>query len=258
MCKAFSCLVHKNKKVYWKFAVDNHHTLVEKCKWRDNTNDPARMRFARIEIVPKNKNYLFPDEWMLQVDERIKPYWFSPAHEEVCFDAHKLWLKELNKYLIKKPIIHPLKDIKPPKQITKEIVKLLKNWNSVRDSVRDSVGDSIGDSVGDSVGDFVLDYVWDFVWDSVEDFVWDSVGDSIGDSVGDSVMGYIGSFFKLEKWKYIKHKNDEYPFASVVRLWEIGLIPSFDGTIWRLHGGKKAKILFEISKKDLKRYGDNK
>ena len=222
MCKAFSCLVHKNKKVYWKFAVDNHHTLVEKCKWRDNTNDPARMRFARIEIVPKNKNYLFPDEWMLQVDERIKPYWFSPAHEEVCFDAHKLWLKELNKYLIKKPIIHPLKDIKPPKQITKEIVKLLKNWNSVRDSVRDSVGDSIGDSVGDSV------------------------------------MGYIGSFFKLEKWKYIKHKNDEYPFASVVRLWEIGLIPSFDGTIWRLHGGKKAKILFEISKKDLKRYGDNK
>ena len=233
MCRAFSCLVHKNKKVYWKFAVDNHHNLVEKCKWRDNTDDPARMRFARIEIVPNNKNYLFPDEWMLRVDERIKPYWFSPAHEEVCLNAHKLWLKELNKYLIKKPIVHPFKDIKPPKKITKKMIKLLKNWDSVRDSVWDSVGDS--------------------VWNSV----WDSVRDSVRDSVWNSVWGYTGSFFKLKKWKYIKHKENEYPFAPIVRLWEIGLVPSFDGTIWRLHGGKKAKILFEISKTDLKKYGES-
>ena len=83
---------------------------------------------------------------------------------------------------------------------------------------------------------------------------WDSVGGSVRDSVGDSVWGYTGSFFKIQKWKYIQHKKGAYPYQSVVKLWMLGLVPSFDGEIWRLHGGHNAKILFEISKKDLKKY----
>jgi hypothetical protein len=29
-------------------------------------------------------------------------------------------------------------------------------------------------------------------------------------------------------------------------------VPSFDGKIWRLHAGKDAKIVYEISKEELK------
>ncbi len=118
-----------------------------------------------------------------------------------------------------KPIIHPFK-IKNRKKIFKKDLQLLKEWASVRASVWDSVGASVRASVGDSV--------------------WASVGDSVRDSVWASVSSY----FNLEKWEYIKHKKGINPFHSGIDLWNRGLVPSFDGKIWKLHGGKKGKILW--------------
>ena len=120
--------------------------------------------------------------------------------------------------LLIKPIVHPF-EIESPK-ITKEHLKLLKNWASVRDSVG-----SVRDSVWYSVGS-----VRDSVWYSVRDLVW-----SVWYSVWDSVWAYTGSFFTLPRWHYIKHKKGQYPFQSCVDLWEQGIVPSYDGKIWRLH-----------------------
>jgi len=271
MCKAFSCIINKNKRVVWKLNKQNHHELVEMAKWKDNTDDPSRMNFARVEITPKNKDYLNPDKWIFKIDERIVPEWFSPAHKDACWSAFKLYEKQFYKVVQKgKVIVHPFKDIKIVRKVTIKQKLTLKRWDSVRDSVRYSVKDSVGDSVGDSVKDSVWDSVkdsvwdsvkdsvWDSVWDSVKDSVWDSVKDSVWDSVKDSVWdsvkGYIGSFFKLEKWQHLKHKKGEYPFQSVVDLWNQGLVPSFDGENWRLHSGKKAKVVFKISQKELRKY----
>ena len=73
---------------------------------------------------------------------------------------------------------------------------------------------------------------------------WDSVGDSVWDSVWDSVGAYFSSFFKI---KY------RYSFKSCIKLWEKGFVPSFDGKTWRLHTGEKAKIVFKITEKKLKK-----
>ena len=70
---------------------------------------------------------------------------------------------------------------------------------------------------------------------------WASVWDSVRVSVG----AYIGSMFPIKEWKYIKHKRGEYPYQPVVDLWKRGLVPSFDGTTWRLHSGEKAEIMWE-------------
>ena len=102
--------------------------------------------------------------------------------------------------------------------------------------------------------------VWDSVWDSVRASVWASVGDSVRASVRASVWAsvwasvgtYAGSFFKLEKWKGIEHEKGVYPFQSGVTLWEMGLVPSFDGTTWRLHAGPRAKVVFEIGVDELR------
>ena len=75
--------------------------------------------------------------------------------------------------------------------------------------------------------------------------VWDSVWDSVWASVWDSVWGYVSSFFLLEAWKGVKHEKGENPFQSCIDLWEAGIVPSFDGKIWRLHAGKNAKIVWE-------------
>ena len=271
MCKAFSCLVAIDKKVTWKMAVDSHTELAEIAGYKDCTSDPNAMEFARVEITPDNNNYLAPDHWTLRVDEVIRPTWFSGKHEESCFDAHKKWLRQLDKIIVHKEIVHPFK-VNPPKKITNQHIALLKQWASVGDSVGDSVGGSVRASVGDSVRASVRASVWDSVWasvrasvrdsvwasvwDSVRASVWDSVRGSVrasvGASVGDSVRAYIGSFFSIPQWKYIKHPKGEYPFAPCVKLWEMGLVPSFDGTTWRLHGREKAEVLYEIPAEELR------
>jgi len=74
---------------------------------------------------------------------------------------------------------------------------------------------------------------------------WDSVGDSVGASVG-------SLFPNIKVWKYCK-QSDKYPYQPCVDLWQHGLIPSFDGKVWRLHSGKNADIVFEISKEELQK-----
>ena len=237
MCKAFSMLMDNKNRIYWKAGIDGHEKLFELFKLKEDGKDTEDMKIARIEISPKNSDYLNPNEWILKIDENIRPRWFLYKQEQLCFNEFKIWKRavysKINLKEVRKPI-NPFK-IKPHK-IDDSVIRLLKEWNSVRDSVWNSVRDSVWNSVGDSV--------------------WNSVGDSVWDSVGDSVRDYIGSLFKLKRseWKYTeKIKTKDYPFESCVKLWKFGLVASFDGKIWRLHGHKKAKILFEISKEELRK-----
>jgi hypothetical protein len=126
--------------------------------------------------------------------------------------------------LIIKPIINPLK--LGTAEVTEADIELLNQWDSVWTSVWTSARDSVWDSVGDSVGDSV----WDSVWDSVGDLVWDSIGDSVGDSIG----AYYATFFAID------YKID---LSSAQKLWERGIVPSFDGKVWRLHGAD-GKIIY--------------
>ena len=276
MCKAFSCLVTRGNKVYWKAGLDSHEDL-RQLFYGDGENlgenkdgnlcdkmEPPLQTFARIEIVPPNGDYLDVDfgKWVLKIDEKIKPTFFTEKHEDLCREAFIEWTKAAYTFNVeeaKKPI-NPFK-IVPPEKITEEHIALLKKWASVRDSVRVSVWASVGDSVRASVGDSVWGSVRDSVrvsvWASVGDSVWDSVWDSVRDSVGDSVRGsvwasvwaYIGSLFSIKTWKHINYENPlftkgKYPFQPLVDLWKVGLVPSFDGKIWRLHGGKNGKVLW--------------
>lgn len=77
-------------------------------------------------------------------------------------------------------------------------------------------------------------------WASVRGSVWASVGDSVGDSVWDSVCAYTGWIFApvIPKWRV------EYPYQSAVDLWRRGLVPSYDGRVWRLHAGPSTQIVY--------------
>ena len=249
MCKAFSGIIDQVGKVTWKLGVDSHSDLARFGGYKDEVLG----EFAKFEITPKNNDYLNPDEWVYRVDESPVPKWCGAHEKELALAAHKKWLKQLNKFLVRKPIVHPF-EVAPPTELKRKHTLLLKKWDSVRDSVGDSVGGSVWVSVGGSVWVSVGDSVWDSVGDSVRDSVGDSVGDSVWDSVRDSVWAYTGSFFRIPVWKYVKHPKGKYPYQPLVTLWNSGLVPSFDGTTWRLHGGKKAAVLFSITKTELEKY----
>jgi hypothetical protein len=159
--------------------------------------------------------------------------------------------KKIAEPLIVKPIINPF-ELPKVEQITAEHIQLLSDWSSVWDSVGASVWVSVGDlvrdsvvgSVGASVRHLVWDLVRDLVWDSVGDLVWDSVEDLVWDSVGDLVWAYTSSFINTDY---------RYDFTPAIKLWEAGLVPSFDGTTWRLHSGVKAEVVYECKQEDLVR-----
>ena len=122
--------------------------------------------------------------------------------------------------------LYPVNPLLLPKTaVTDKDIKLLRQWDSVGESVWSSVRSSVGYSV----------------WSSVKN----SVGYSVWDSVWNSVWAYIGSLFpSIGKWEYKNHEHSQYPFQSAVNLWYRGLVPSFDGKIWRLHSGEKAEIVW--------------
>ena len=173
-----------------------------------DNNVPPKMqdRWSKYEYNPITKEF--------NIDEPVKGHDHQAAENWV----NHLDFKQIVEPLIIKKIKNPLTG--KPKKVTEKEIELLKQWASVGASVWDSVWNSVGASV------------WDSVWNSV----LASVRDSVRDSVRASVWAYISSFFK------IKYK---YDFSSCIKLWESGFVPSFDGTTWRLHSGKKAKIVYE-------------
>ena len=126
--------------------------------------------------------------------------------------VEKLDFKKIVEPLIIKPIVNPF-ELPKVKRVTQKQKQLLIEWIPVWDSVWSSVGSSVRDSV------------WSSVWSSVGDSVWDSVG------------AYISSFFDIEYG---------YDFTPAIKLWEAGLVPSFDGTTWRLHSGEGADVVYEL------------
>jgi hypothetical protein len=164
---------------------------------------------------------------VFSIDQGVDGHDHEPARAWV----EQLDFKRIVEPLIIKPIVNPL--ALPVIEVTDEDRALLKRWSSVwasvgaspmGASVRASVGDSVGDSVGGSVGD--------------------SVRPSVRDSVRDSMWAYVSSFFSV---KY------EFDFSPAIRLWERGLVPSFDGKIWRLHQGPEASIVYECDKSALQK-----
>ena len=159
-------------------------------------------------------------------EDKCNKWEYNPLTKELTLDMQndpkddtkraKRWVEKLDwkaivEPLVIKPIINPFK-LPAVKSVTDEQLGWLKEWASVRDSVGASVGASVRDSV------------WESVWASV----W----------------AYISSFVAVE----YNHDLYNHDLSSAIKLWESGLVPSFDGTTWRLHSGKKAEIVYEWKK----------
>ena len=157
MCKAFSGLITKSGKVYWEMGLDSHDQLQAKLAKKDpelrDDKLPPDNTFARFEIVPEN-NYFSPDKWVFQLDEKVKPSWWTDKLEKPCFAAKDKWLKKLYSLVkldeIRKPI-NPFTDTPERKMVTKNDLAMLKEW------------DSVGDSVGAYFGSLFVINDWKYV-----------------------------------------------------------------------------------------------
>ena len=273
MCNFASFVITKGPKVWWLPKSDSHEKTIREYKL--NADGARGPNVVRVEIVPKNGNLSLPlRTWEYKLDQDTLPSWYGA---EECERACRVELKKLAKTRLTgwnvKEAFNPVNPLLlPTKKMSKDkLLVLLKDWTSVRDSVWTSVRDSVWDSVWASVvGVSVRASVWDSVgvsvrasvvrasvwcsvwasvWDSVRDSVRASVGDSVWASVGDSVRAYIGGLFpNIKEWKYAEKLGPD-PWRHLRTLWYAGYVPSFDGTTWRLHTGKKARVVLEWNSK---------
>ncbi|GFH40663.1 hypothetical protein [Pseudolactococcus insecticola] len=73
--------------------------------------------------------------------------------------------------------------------------------------------------------------------------------DKVGSSVGEKE--FLGIWFtNTTKWSTTN--SSKYPYEAIAKLWKKGFIPSFDGKTWRLSSGKKGKIVYQGTLKQLK------
>ena len=244
--KLYKILIKKDNKYYSPFQSYCYGTLSEllnndfKCKDFDNSDTECSNGYYATEIqgliytkLSDNPNKVVFEVEMSGKNKKFSDYKWRWEHQKFIKEISLEQIKQLVKNESEKMewnyynMLFPYNPLLIRTEVTREHIKLLKKWASVRDSV------------------------WASVWASVRASVWASVRAS----VGASVRAYISSGFpNIEKWEHIKHKKGVNPFQSCIDLWNDNLVPSFDGKTWRLHSGEKAEIVFKISKEDLKNY----
>ena len=212
MCNFFSFITRGAGDIYYLDWKERQALLKSNPYEYDPDSHTSIAAICRMDEDQCNKYEYNPLTDVFKVDQINT----TDDREGAAKSVRSLDFKSVVEPLVVKNIIHPFRDVTPP-PITQKHLDLLRQWDSVWASVRDSVWDSVRYSV------------WASVWDSVWYSVW----------------AYVGSFFRLRKWQRIGHKPGVYPFQPAVDLWEMGLVPSFDGKMWRLHGGEDAKILWE-------------
>ena len=234
MCGFFSLISDGKGRAYWfdrevrkqiiagkiDYALDGHSSIADYYGFEGEEED----KMNKYEYNPLLKRFKVDQLNTTDDSKQIKKF------------CENLDFKRVVPELIIKPIVHPFQ--KNRKRIIKKDVELLKKCASIRGSVwasiRGSVWNSVGISVVNSIQESIRNSVEAPIRDSVRTWVKDSIWAPIRDSIWDVMGAYTLSFFKLKK----------NPFQPYVDLWERGLLTSFDGETWRLHGGR-GKILWE-------------
>ena len=226
MCKFFSlCSQGSGKPLYFDSTIRKKIIKGEKIngnKYETTDSHTSIAHYFGFEGLAEDKlNKYEYDVWTKRLEiDHLGAKDDSKLIKDFCDNLD--WTTIVPELKIK-PIIHPFEDIQTL-EVTKADIKLLKEWASVWASVGASVRASVWASVGASV--------------------WASVWASVGDSVWASVWAYVATFVDT---KY------KYNLTPAQKLWERGLVASFDGTSWRIHG-YGGKEIYKITKEELKKF----
>lgn len=217
-----------------KFNISYHHDSHSSiCRYYKLDEDICN----KYEFDPFAKVFTI-DKMNSEVDDRIQ------AEDWV----RNLDFKKIVEPLIIKNITNPFTDLPENKNyIDDDVIILLKNWSLSQNTIRRYIDHYLSKQVGSPVKDFVYNYLrcslFHQVWDMIPMHIGN--GDVAWDSILNSIIAYMGSFFNI---KY------NIGVESLNQLWNMGLIPSFDGNTWRLHFGENANVVFQIKQSDLSNF----
>ena len=179
MCKFFSAIITRDKKIVWDRNTNSHEDLLKKAGLED---DKLHDRdFVRIEYTQKTGKFsVKKQDWLYTEDEeRTLPTWYvrqSTYFKEKCWKVLRKELKALKWDLLVKDItqIKKYPFFKPTNKPLKKW-KLFKGktWDAARDTARDAAWDAARDAARDAA----LDAAWDAAWDAARGAALDAARD---------------------------------------------------------------------------------
>jgi hypothetical protein len=210
----------------------------------------------------------FLGEGASKLEDLYNKYEYNPLTRELKLDnrgqkceddsdSAEKWCNALNfKRIIPELIIKKIKIplTGRPKKPTKKDIANLKKWSRTGYCVWNSICFNIDMIVRNSVDNslwFMLDHYVDHnIWCDISRKLLFNRNNINGrcrkglirhqyskHSIMDLVCNYKASFFNLEYNFDITPGNE---------LWNRGFVPCFDGTTWKLHSGKDAKVVYEM------------
>lgn len=237
MCQAFSCLITQDGKGYYDNKIHSHSEIQAMFVEQDPMlkDDKLPPTFARVEIVPENRSILFPDKWILKVDENEVPKWFKKRHEEKAWSMHAEWLQWLHAEIDTSRFSKNPFSRKPHLSKLKEPAKAFV-WDSLLDSIRESLlpsmGEFIWESVRDSLRDSRLDSVRESIWKPVRAFMRESVGVSTRVFVRDSIEDFMWAQVSYMFPKCSLFVDGKYKYQDLIDLWNAGIVPAYYAGKW--------------------------
>ena len=243
MCNFFSFITepeyHGGKRFYFDWKYRNKHLNLKENSYAHDSHSSICYYYNleedvcnKYEYNPLTKEFKI-DQMNSNVDDRVQ------AEE---------WVRELNfkkivKPLIIKDVVNPLTNLPEYKDhINDKIIMLLKDWNSVQPSITRHIDESMIEYVGNTPKDMT----YKLVARSMSLIMsLDKYNHEVATSITSARMAYMGSFFDIPYRVNIESLN---------KLWNMGLLPSFDGIFWRLHSGENANIVAKISRNDLRNF----
>ena len=260
MCKFFSFLMDENEKMYYLNHEVRHDIMDKKLNLYPDSHSSIA-EYYKINEDKCNKYEFNPITGSLVLDKKNIP---GTKCAVIPKDELLFMVDQAVPELIIKPAINPFADCVFDGKVTDNILQLLKSWkdinsmiceiderpeseNKVADAVYCSVRDSVDGRMFAFIEGFVRLPIWNEIRTLIRNFlnlsIYDDDWNQVNNSLWDIMYVYISSFFNLPKWvtgngKSVSEGNNNNPFQAGIDLWEMGLIPCYDGKKWYLYSGK--------------------
>ena len=147
--------------------------------------------------------------------------------------------------LIIRDIVNPLSIHRSAEGVTPEETKMLDDW-IINYSDRNPI-----------FYRSLAQDAWQFIWDNIHkpvccptlEAVRISLAKFFFASCKDNVENSIYNAYVIYGFSFFNNTSQSSQQVALEQLFKNGLVPSFDGNVWRLHTGPQAKIVYETPSK---------
>ena len=233
---AFSCVINKEKKAYWKIGLDSHDELDEWFKI-----DSTQKNFVRIELMPV-LGFLKPEgKWILIFISQA-PSWWNDEYLHIVYCSLEEWKKQIYTFDLK-----PIVNFNFPKYngdtLTEKDLNYFKEWTQIYKDASSGVFTKLKTSAGITIPTVINKILWSSFEPIIHNIIWNKNTKMVKQQewafARSFLLAYMGFLFENDK--------NDYSFYPAVYLWDKGLLPIKKDNKWLLYDGHTSEIIYTIN-----------